>query len=95
MSTNDESTQRLKLIMAALGPIEGDTYKERMAEALRRFDMAHGITPEDVAEIDREHAERIASLTDDERAHVATLQAEADNVRTAMDEMKRDTPTIQ
>jgi hypothetical protein len=92
---SEEGVRRMKLIMAALGPITGDTFDERRREALRRFDMAHGITPEDVAEMDRQRAERIASLTDDERAQVAEIEAEVENIHAAMDEMKRDNPTIQ
>lgn len=91
----DESIQRLKLIMAAFGPIQGETEKERMAEALRRFELAHNITPEDAAKMEAERKARMAELTDEQRAKVAEIEAEVADIRMAIDEKRKTTPTIQ
>lgn len=90
----DNGMRRLKAIMDALGPITG-TEEERMAESLRRFDVAHGITPADVEEMQRRDAAAWEQLTGEERAQVAEIEAEADAVREAWKEMHTDSPTIQ
>lgn len=95
MSIDDkEGTRRFKQLMAELGPITG-TEEERRAEGLRRLELAHEITPEEVAEMKMSHEEAWARLTDEERANVVQIEAEVSDIRAAVAEKDRDKPTIQ